>query len=787
MKVVGNNRCRCALLLTSLLGVSAGNAQALAARAPLPIIPVPAQAVWEAGYFRVADRTVISVRPGNRKADWAAHYLAQLVARTRGLNLSVRIQDSAPRNAIRLALDPHAPETHAQGYVLDVGPRGIRVLARSQAGLFYGAVSVWQLLTPDNGHGPVKVPGLSIHDWPRFAWRGLMLDSARHMQSVPDIEHILNQMALHKLDVFHWHLTDDQGWRLQIKGYPKLTSLGAWRTPPGAGTHGEPLRYGGFYTQAQVHQIVAYAAARHITVVPELDMPGHAQAAVASYPDVLGVTHQPPKVTVKWGVNPYLYSVSTQSLDMIRNVMGEVLQLFPSTYIHVGGDEAIKDQWKASPAVQAKMKALGLKNEDALQSWFIGRVGNYLSEHGRRLIGWDEILQGGLPANAAVESWQGTAGAVKASKMGHDVVLAPQGSLYFDHLQSRRQDEPGGQFPLVPLAKVYAFDPAPPSLDAEQRAHVLGTEAALWTEYMNSPWEVQHAIYPRLDALSEVAWSPQSRRHFDDFLERLPPQLQRYRTLGIDVAGSAFAVHIHLANGRGAALATRSAEVVLDNQTHFGRIHYTINGGRPTPRSATYTEPFNVNLPATVRATAFSAAGVPLADQSARLLNEAALLTRVSSQLQPCAHEEWSVRAPLLPDLGSRQTPVYNVDDFASCWIYPDARLNSVEGIRVDVARLSRNQALAHAQVDVATYPRHTPSGELEVRLNSCSGALVADIALPAGRALGERFELESAMQALQGNHDLCLRFTAPVRGPLYAIGAVHLLTRPIRGKTGVH
>lgn len=782
--VARNSLFRCASWLAATVAfgcIASTNATTPVPETQLPIIPIPAQVAWQAGHFQVADRTVISVQPGNPQARWAAHYLANLAARTRGLHLSVRVEKTPSRDAIRLALDPQAPEGHAQGYALDVDPHGILVRARSQTGLFYGAVSLWQLLTPDSARGPVELPGVSIRDWPRFAWRGLMLDSSRHMQSVAAIEQILNQMALHKLDVFHWHLTDDQGWRLQIRRYPKLTSVGAWRTPPGAGTRGEPRRYGGFYTQPQVRALVAYAAARHITIVPEIDMPGHAEAAVASYPNLFGVTQGSPPVAAIWGVNRYLYGVSAQSLDAIRNVLGEVLRLFPSTYIHVGGDEAIKNQWHASPMVHAKMKALGLKSEDALQSWFVGRIGSYLSSRGRSLIGWDEILEGGLPAHAAVMSWRGTEGALKASEMGHDVVLAPQDSLYFDHLQSARKDEPGGQFPVTSLARVYAFDPAPMSMGSKEQARVLGAEAALWTEYISSPWEVQHAIFPRLDALAELAWSPQSTRRFDEFLRRLPAQLQRYRALGIAAASSAFAVDIRLVGGRAATLAARSAKVILDNQTHFGRIHYTVDGSRPTLRSATYSAPFSVRLPATIEATAFSTAGVPLADPSTRVLDRAALLTRSSSELSACPQQQMDVRQPLLPDLGDKQTPVYDVDDFASCWIYPDAGLNGVDGIRVEAARLPRDQALADAQSDVVTYRRRTAAGELQVHLDGCQGPLLADLALPAGDTPGIRFELESALNMPKGEHDLCLQFTAPVREPRYAIGTVRLLVRSAR------
>ncbi|MEO8998146.1 MAG: beta-N-acetylhexosaminidase, partial [Rhodanobacter sp.] len=429
----------------------------------ISLIPLPAQLVVADGKFNVDSHTPIVVADHAESTQRTARYLAELIAHTRGLHLSVQ-QIATTTPAIVLLRDPHAPVASREGYALDVTPTGIRITARDDAGLFYGAVTLWQLLTPDAQRGAVQVPAVHIRDQPRFVWRGLMLDSVRHFQSVAEIEKLLNQMAEHKLNVFHWHLTDDQGWRIQIKRYPELTRIGAWRTPPDAGHDGEPQRYGGFYTQDEIRHIVAYAAARQITVVPEIDMPGHAQAVVAAYPQ-FGVTGQRPPVSVDWGVNPYLYNVDDATFQFITHVLDEVMTLFPSKYIHVGGDEAVKDQWQASPAVQAKMHALGLKDEDALQGWLIGRVGSYLEKHGRRLIGWDEILDGGnVPADATVMSWRGTKGAMKAAQQGHDVVLSPAPDLYLDQLQSDRADETAGRIPVRDLASVYAFEPVPKEL-----------------------------------------------------------------------------------------------------------------------------------------------------------------------------------------------------------------------------------------------------------------------------------------------------------------------------------
>jgi len=462
------------------------------------LIPLPAQISNADGVFGVDTQTPIVVADRDASTRRTANYLAGLIDKNRGLHLRVEEHITSPK-AIVLLREPKAAVTNAEGYTLDITPQGIRISARDDAGLFYGAMTLAQLLTPDENHGPVSVPAMHISDQPRFVWRGLMLDSARHMQSIAEIETVLDQMAQHKLNTFHWHLTDDQGWRIQIKRYPDLTRVGAWRTPIDAGRDGQPTRYGGFYTQDQIRQLVAYAAARYITVVPEIDMPGHAQAAVASYP-FLGVTGKQPPVSEDWGVHPYLYNVDDATFTFMDHVLDEVMVLFPSHYIHIGGDEAVKDQWKASPSVQAKMRALGLKDEDALQGWFVSQLGSYLSAHGRRLIGWDEILDGAVPADATVMSWRGMQGAIDAAKQGHDVVLSPSPDLYLDQLQSDRTDENAGRIPVRDLASVYAFEPVPKALDAAQASHVLGAQGNLWTEHMPTIAHVQHAIFPRLDA-----------------------------------------------------------------------------------------------------------------------------------------------------------------------------------------------------------------------------------------------------------------------------------------------
>ncbi|MGH8157500.1 MAG: beta-N-acetylhexosaminidase [Rhodanobacter sp.] len=760
------------LLLSSILCGAAMQAGANAA--PPSLIPLPAELSYGNGQLRIDAGTPIVVQPDDAASRATAAYLSSLLQRTRGL--SPRILASAPDTvAITLVRDPYAAMTSTEGYTLDVDAHGVRIVSRGDAGLFHGAVTLWQLLTPDARRGAVQVPAVHIRDQPRFAWRGLMLDSVRHFQSVAEIEQLLDQMAQHKLNIFHWHLTDDQGWRIEIKHYPELTRIGAWRTPPDAGHDGEPLRYGGFYTQDQIRQIVAYAAARYITVVPEIDMPGHAQAAVAAYPQ-LGVTGKRPAVSVDWGVNPYLYNVDDSTFDFMGHVLDEVMALFPSKYIHVGGDEAVKDQWQASPAVQAKMHALGLKDADALQSWFIDRIGRYLAAHGRKLVGWDEILDGGVPADATVMSWRGSKGAIKAAQQGHDVVLAPAPDLYFDQLQSDRADETAGRIPAQSLAHVYAFEPVPTELDATQAKHVLGAQANVWTEHIPTMLHVAHAVFPRLDALSEVDWSPAASRDWNSFLARLPAQFARYRAQHIGYADSAFEPDI--AVDRDAALASGTAQVTLSDQAGSGELHYTLDGSVPDQHSLLYHAPFTVKLPVTVRAVTFAADGVELAVPRQRVLDRASLLSLSGNEMPNCPGSDFRLRVQPMPDATSL-APVYSINVFNSCQLYPATPMDGVAAIHVDAVRLERNYALAHEQKLVVSRPHSTPFGELVVHQDHCEGPVLATLPLPDPAQSARRFTLDAALPAQQGKRALCLIYTAPIDGPLYALDRVSLTAKP--------
>ena len=518
-------------------GVNASAAPLRARAAPLPLLPLPATLARSPGYFTLRRGAVLSVRGGNAAAlGVARHFLALTGAGRLQLDLQAHAQR---RGDIEFVLDPRlavSGDDGGEGYELTVSPRGIRLTARTGHGLFNGSITLWQLLGASGEALPLRVPRVAISDHPRFAWRGLMIDSARHFQAPDEIERIIEQMALHKFNVLHWHLTDDQGWRIQINKYPRLTEVGAWRDVPTLDATTQ--RYGGFYTQQQIRDIVAYAAQRYITIVPEIEMPGHAQAAIAAYPRLGMSPQQAPPVSHDWGVHTYLFNVDEDTFAFLDDVLVEVMALFPSEYIHVGGDEAAKDQWQASARVQQRMRELGLKDEAALQGWFSARIGQFLAAHGRRMIGWDEILEGGVPARAAVMSWRGTQGGIDAARGGHDVVMAPSPLMYFDHFQSSRHDEPPGRPAVVSLADVYGFEPVPAQLDAAEARHIIGAQATLWSEYMDTPQRLEHAAFPRAAALAEVLWTPSARRDWSDFRARLPAQMARYRAFGIAAADS---------------------------------------------------------------------------------------------------------------------------------------------------------------------------------------------------------------------------------------------------------
>jgi hexosaminidase len=456
--------------------------------------------------------------------------LADMLAPSLGFLLPVQAGIPSAAPAIVLSIDPELAHLGKEGYVLQVTSQRIVLRGADPSGVFYATQTLRQLLPADIFSPlPIKriwnVPAVLIEDTPRFPWRGFLLDTARHFIPKPSILKLIDLLALHKINVLHLHLTDDQGWRVEIKKYPKLTEVGAYRKGTLIGHARNPqwfdeTPYGGFYTQHDLREIVEYAAVRAITVVPEIDMPGHAQAAIASYAE-LGVTGKQIEVATGWGIYPSLYNPTDKTIQFLQDVLAEVMTIFPGPYIHVGGDEAIKNQWQASSSVQARIRELRLKDEEDLQRWFLTQMGTFLAQNGRRLVGWDEMLDGGLPPDSILMSWRGIKGGILAAQAQHDVVMSPYSHLYLDSYQSNDPTEPLAIGRYVPLERVYSFDPVPGVLTGEQANHILGAQCALWSEYISTAEHLEYMAFPRAIALAEVAWTPQKRRDFSDFRRRL--------------------------------------------------------------------------------------------------------------------------------------------------------------------------------------------------------------------------------------------------------------------------
>ncbi len=528
------------------------------------IIPAPQKMEIREGQFQLTRDTQIH---GDESSADTANYLAAKLRVSTGYTIPIETNDEPLKGVIELTTKGVKAELGPEGYELDVTPDIVSIKAPTQAGLFYGVQTLLQLFPPGILTNS-KVTNVNweipfaahIEDQPRFPWRGFMLDCSRHFFSKDEVKHVLDDMALHKLNMFHWHLTDDHGWRIEIKKYPKLTQIGAWRdksliTAPGddgslqtnhvhpawdsapPGSYRADGRYGGFYSQEDAREIVAYAAARHITVVPEIEMPGHAIAALSAYPELsCDGGHYTPDANA--GVNKGVFCVGDdKTITFLDNVLLEMFDLFPGKYVHIGGDEvnnAVKKAtWGQSPACQARMKAEGLKTLDELQGWFTGRIGKFVSEHGKTMIGWTEITEAPLPQNAIVMDWQG--GAMQAASSGHDVVMSPTKFCYFDYGQSLDfAMEPPGIGGYLPLAQVYSFEPIPADLPAQFQSRILGGQANLWTEYVPSLAHVEYMMFPRLCALAEVDWSPKSARDWDDFNRRLETHEKRLDALGIN-------------------------------------------------------------------------------------------------------------------------------------------------------------------------------------------------------------------------------------------------------------
>ncbi|HEY4788230.1 MAG TPA: beta-N-acetylhexosaminidase [Bacteroidales bacterium] len=504
------------------------------------IVPAPASIIYGKGTFLVTPKTKITVPADTSGINETARYLADQIRTINRANLEITFASKVIKNSIILKIDGSVKEK--EGYTLDVSKHSIIINGADQSGLFYGVQSLLQLMFSNKEESmKFSIPCLQIKDAPSFAWRGMHLDVSRHFFSAEFVKRMIDMLAMYKINTLHWHLTDDQGWRIEIKKYPKLTQIGAWRDETMVGPYSETdpkfdgIRYGGYYTQEQIKDVVKYAQKRHITIVPEIEMPGHAVAALSAYPE-FSCTGGPFKVYTKWGVSDDVFCAGKEgTFKFLEDILDEVIDLFPGQYIHIGGDECPKTRWKVCPDCQKRIKDEGLKDELELQSYFVKRIERFIASKGKRLIGWDEILEGGLPERATVMSWRGYDGGIEAVHTGHDVVMTPGEFCYFDHYQSLdKTKEPLAFGGFLSLEKVYSFNPIPPQLSSEEAKHILGAQANVWTEYIPTEKQAEYMIFPRICAMAEILWSPKDKQDYNQFLVRLQETLKRLQEMGIN-------------------------------------------------------------------------------------------------------------------------------------------------------------------------------------------------------------------------------------------------------------
>lgn len=575
------------------------------------VVPMPLEInTTQQASFLLKSGVTVYYPAGNEKMQRNAEFLASYVKAQTGIELQVQAGEGGKGGIVlQLGLANDNPEA----YQLKVDANQVVISSPSEAGVFYGIQTLRKAVDVAEGSN-VELPAVEIKDQPRFGYRGMMLDVGRHFFSMDEIKTYIDMMALHNINRFHWHLSEDQGWRIEIKKYPKLTEIGSMRKETVIGHNsgkydGKP--YGGFYTQEQAKEIVAYAAERYITVIPEIDLPGHMQAALAAYPE-LGCTGGPYEVWTQWGVSDnVLCAGNDQTIQFIKDVLAEIVEIFPSEYIHVGGDECPKVKWSTCPKCQARIKALGLKSdnkhtkEERLQSYVIHEAEEFLNSKGRKMIGWDETLEGGLAPNATVMSWRGEAGGIEAAKQHHDVVMTPNTYLYFDYYQSKdTETEPMAIGGYLPIERVYSYEPMPKSLSPEEQKYIVGVQANLWTEYIPDFKQVQYMVLPRMAALSESQWCAPEKKNYEAFLQRVSRLVNIYAKNGWNYATHIFDVMLDLKPNTETGTLDAVARTI-DNAP----IYYTLDGSEPTTASEKYTDVIKIDKPCTLRTVAIRPSG----------------------------------------------------------------------------------------------------------------------------------------------------------------------------------
>lgn len=596
-------RIRKLIMLVAIAGflMACGNSTTTS-EANYQVIPLPQEINTTEGQpFELAATTKVVYREGNELMERNAQFLADY------LNLATITTNTTDEKAIELLLG--LENENKEAYRLEVTKDKIIITGASEAGVFYGIQTLRKSM-PGGGAKTILVPAV-INDAPRFGYRGMMLDVARHYQPVSFVKKFIDLLAMHNINRFHWHLTEDQGWRVEIKQYPKLTELGSVRKETVIGnnsTEYDGMPHGGFYTQEEIKEVVAYAQERYITTIPEIDLPGHMLAALTGYPQY-GCTGGPYEVATSWGVfDDVLCAGNEETYTFLENILTEVMEIFPSELIHIGGDEVPKVRWEECLKCQAKIKELGIKGDDKhntehhLQSYLTARIEKFLNQHGRRIIGWDEILEGKLAPNATVMSWRGMEGGIEAAKMGHDVIMTPTSHAYFDYYQTANtEQEPTAIGGFLPVEKVYSFEPAPDVLTSEQKSHILGAQANLWTEFISTSEHVEYMVLPRLAAMSEVQWTQPKNKDYNNFLERLPQLTNLYERAGYN-----YATHIYDVQATLESNFQKNALDVEFSTLKNSPVYYTLDGSKPSTSSIKYDGMFSIKEDTEIKAAAFT-------------------------------------------------------------------------------------------------------------------------------------------------------------------------------------
>lgn len=588
---------RTSLILILLCGGMTGFTQQ-----KVSIIPQPVSLRLMEGNFVINSETGIRLDGDKKVLKPASAFLQSYIRGISDYDLQLKKNGL---NTINLKIINN-PVLGNEGYTLTVNNEGIQIAANARAGIIYGMQSLFQMLPQVQTNKELRVPAMEVTDYPRFKWRGMHLDVGRHFFSAEMVKEYIDLIAAYKINTFHWHLVDDQGWRIEIKKYPALTAVGAWRVDqtdrpwdirPQA-MPGQEATYGGYYTQKQIKEIIAYAATRNVTIVPEIEMPGHVASAIAAYP-MLSCSQKPqlPMTGGNYSGMAANYCAGNEEVfTFLEEVLTEVVDLFPSKYIHIGGDEVDKTSWKTCPRCQARMKTLGLKNENELQSYFITRMEKFLISKKKRMIGWDEILEGGLAPEATVMSWRGEAGGIEAAKMKHEVVMTPDNPLYFDHYQAGPEGEPLAFGGFNTLKKVYNYEPIPKELNEEQAKYVLGAQANIWTEQITTKEHLEYMLLPRMLALAEVVWSPAQAKNWNGFSERLKYHFKGFEQKGYRFSPGNYTVAINPVVNNGKLTAELSSDAI------DGAIFYTLNGEQPTIGSSKYTGPIKIDATGVLKA-----------------------------------------------------------------------------------------------------------------------------------------------------------------------------------------